>query len=87
MSQKLPRDLSADDLIKALSKHYNYKVIRRESSHIRLRTFLKGKHSEHSITIPDHNPIKVPTLSNILRDVALHLDISKKEIIEKTRKQ
>lgn len=87
MSQKLPRDLSADDLIKALSKHYNYEVIRRESSHIRLRTFLKGKHSEHSITIPDHNPIKVPTLSNILRDVALHLDISKKEIIEKTRKQ
>lgn len=83
MSQKLPRDLSADDLIKALSKHYNYEVIRRESSHIRLRTFLKGKHSEHSITIPDHNPIKVPTLNNILRDIALHLDISKKEIINK----
>lgn len=87
MSQKLPRDLSANDLIKALSKHYNYEVIRRESSHIRLCTFLKGKHSEHSITIPDHNPIKLRTLNSVLRDIALHLDIPKKEIIEKIRKQ
>lgn len=84
MGQKLPRDISADDLIKTLSKHYHYKVARRESSHIRLCTLLKG---EHSITIPDHDPIKVPTLNSILRDIALHLDIPKKEIIEKIRKQ
>ncbi|HHT9120689.1 MAG TPA: type II toxin-antitoxin system HicA family toxin [Candidatus Hypogeohydataceae bacterium YC41] len=80
MGQKLPSDLSANDLIKVLGKHYHYEIIQRESSHIRLCTSLKG---EHSITIPDHNPIKVRTLNSILRDVALHLNISKKEIIDK----
>lgn len=83
MGQKLPRDLSANDLIKTLGKHYRYEIVRRKSSHIRLRTFLKG---EHSITIPDHNPIKVKTLKSILREIAVHLDIPEKEIIDKLRR-
>lgn len=82
MGQKLPRDISADDLIKVLRKHFHYEIARRKSSHIRVRTLLKG---EHSITIPDHNPIKVKTLKGILREIAVHLSIHEKEIIDKLR--
>ena len=82
MGQKLPRDLSANDLIKVLEKYYHYEIRRRKSTHIRLCTFLRG---EHSITIPDHKPIKIRTLKSILRGIATHLNISEKEIIDKLR--
>lgn len=82
MGQKLPRDLSSKDLIKVLQKYYHYEIKRRKSTHIRLCTLLKG---EHSITIPDHNPIKVGTLKGILRGVATHLSVSEEEIIDKLR--
>ncbi len=48
-------------------------------SHIRLTTEINGI---HHITIPDHNPIKIGTLSNILKDIAYHLEISKEELIK-----
>ncbi|MGR3295265.1 MAG: type II toxin-antitoxin system HicA family toxin [Candidatus Bathyanammoxibius sp.] len=82
MGQKLPRDVSANDLIKVLGKYYQYEIKRRKSTHIRLCTLLKG---EHSITVPDHDPVKVKTLKSILREIAAHLDIHEKEIIDKLR--
>lgn len=59
---KLPRNLSVSDLIKTLDK-YKYSVDRQKGSHIRLTTQLKG---QHHITIPNHNPLKIGTLSSIL---------------------
>jgi len=73
---KLPRDLSASELIKKLSK-YEYIVTRQTGSHIRLTTSQNG---EHHITIPNHNPIKLGTLNSILNDIALHLNIEKKDL-------
>jgi len=70
---KLPRDLSSDDLIKKLSE-LGYEVSRQTGSHIRLTTSENGT---HQITIPAHNPVKIGTLNNILRDVALHFNLSK----------
>lgn len=75
---KLPRDLSAAALIKAL-KIYQYEVERQKSSHIRLKTVLQG---EHHITIPNHDAIKVGTLSSILNEVANHLSKTKEEVIK-----
>jgi predicted RNA binding protein YcfA (HicA-like mRNA interferase family) len=74
---KLPRDVSATDLIKALKK-YKYISTRQTGSHIRLTTQEKG---EHHLTIPNHDPIKIGTLSAILQDVAEHFSKSKEEII------
>lgn len=62
---KLPRDLSGEALVTALSK-LGYVVDRQTGSHIRLTTKENG---EHHLTIPNHSPIKIGTLSAILRDV------------------
>ena len=63
---KVPRDVSADDLIKLLSQ-YGYIVDRQTGSHIRLSKKLdKG---EHVITIPNHKPIKIGTLQSIVKDI------------------
>ena len=76
---KLPRDLSSDDLIKKLSE-LGYEVSRQTGSHIRLTTSENGT---HQITIPAHNPLKIGTLNNILRDVALHFNLSKDELLKR----
>jgi hypothetical protein len=35
---------------------------------------------EHHVTIPDHDQLKVGTLSHILRDVAEHLGMERDEL-------
>jgi predicted RNA binding protein YcfA (HicA-like mRNA interferase family) len=75
---KLPRNLSANDLIKALQK-YHYSIDRQKGSHIRLTTTLNG---QHHITIPNHDPLKIGTLSSILNDVANHLGKTKETVAE-----
>lgn len=74
---KLPRDLSGEDLAKALTR-FEYLVDRQTGSHIRLTTQLNG---EHHITVPAHDPLKVGTLSAILRDVAEHFDLTRDELL------
>jgi predicted RNA binding protein YcfA (HicA-like mRNA interferase family) len=75
---KVPRDLSGQDLVKALAK-VGYLVTRRKSSHIRLTTQRKG---EHHLTIPDHDFLKIGTLADILRDVANHLELERDELFK-----
>jgi predicted RNA binding protein YcfA (HicA-like mRNA interferase family) len=55
--KKLPRDLSAKDLIKKLRK-LGYKKTRQVGSHIRITTDEGGI---HHITIPEHNPLRIGT--------------------------
>ena len=64
---KLPRDLGGEELSLLLVR-YGYSVTRQVGSHIRLTTNIKG--TENHITIPKHKPLKVGTLSNILKSVA-----------------
>ena len=75
---KLPRDISGEELAKLLRK-YGYEVTRQTGSHMRLTTMLGG---EHHITIPKHKALKPGTLNSILKEVAEHIGISKKELIE-----
>ncbi|KYC42400.1 hypothetical protein WA1_20760 [Scytonema hofmannii PCC 7110] len=76
---KLPRDLSAEDLIKALSK-LGYETTRQTGSHIRLTTQENG---EHNLTIPAHDPIKIGTLSAILREIANHFNLEREELLNR----
>ena len=75
---KLPRGLTGKELIAALAK-LGYATTRQSGSHIRLTTEVNGT---HHITIPDHRPLKVGTLSAILRDVAAHHGIDRDELVK-----
>lgn len=77
--KRIPRTLSGSDLVKLLKK-IGYQQTRQIGSHIRLSTEEKGV---HHITIPAHDPIKIGTLSNILKDIASHFEISKEELINR----
>jgi len=48
-------------------------------SHIRLTTQRLG---EHHISIPNHDPLKIGTLSSILDMVAEHFKISRYELLQ-----
>jgi len=65
--------------IKKLEK-LGYKPSRQAGSHLRVTTKENGT---HHLTIPDHSPVKIGTLSNILNDIAFHFRISKKELTDK----
>ena len=76
---KTPRNLSAQDLIKILSK-YGYQIVRQKGSHIRLiRTSDKG---DYPITMPNHDPLKIGTLSAIINDVSEHIGINKDDFFK-----
>ena len=75
---KLPRDLGGDELAKLLRK-YGYEITRQTGSHMRLTTHMNG---EHHITIPKHRPLRPGTLNSVLKDVAEHLGMSKRELME-----
>lgn len=74
---KIPRDLTGRELSKALGK-LGYEVTRQSGSHIRLTTSRNGT---HHVTVPDHRPIKVGTLSGILADIAEHHGVTREELL------
>ncbi len=74
---KLPRDVDASRLVKAL-RVLGYERVRQDGSHIRLTTEIK---SRHHITVPAHNPIKLGTLAAILRAVAVHHGLTTEELL------
>ena len=76
--KKIPRDISGQELINKLKK-LGDKQTRQSGSHIRVTAENKGT---HHITIPNHPPLKIGTLSNILNDVAFHFGISKKNLTD-----
>lgn len=75
---KLPRDMDAPELIKALQR-IGYRIVRQPGSHIWLQT----EHPKpHALTIPNHSPLKLGTLSAILSEVAWHRDMTNEALIE-----
>jgi predicted RNA binding protein YcfA (HicA-like mRNA interferase family) len=77
---KVPRDESAERLMKKLEV-MGYHKTRQTGSHIRISRDTQDK-TDH-LTIPNHNPIKIGTLSDILKEDAKQLNISKEELIKK----
>ena len=74
---KLPRDITGNDLAKALDA-LGYRVTRQSGSHIRLSTPENG---EHHLTIPAHNPLKIGTLVAILADIQSHHRLTREELL------
>lgn len=75
---RLPRNVSGDDLVKAL-RGFGYVVTRQTGSHVRMTT---QEPSEHHITVPLHYPLRVGTLSGIVADVAEHARMSRDHVVE-----
>ena len=76
---KLPRDLSGAQLAKALAR-VGYSTTRQTGSHLRLTT---ASPSEHHITIPVHDFLRIGKLAAILADVAAHQKIRNVETINR----
>jgi len=78
---KLPRDVSAADLEKALRRTFDYHFSRQVGSHRRLTSNQSG--SQHHITVPAHDPLKPGTLRAILGEVAEHHHLSVEWVLTK----
>ena len=74
---KLPRDLSGAELV---SRHYGYRRVNQEGSHVILET---DSPRPHRLAIPDHNPLRIGTLSGILRSVANANSVDKETILSR----
>ena len=73
----VPRSLSGQELVRAL-RTLGYSQTRQTGSHIRLTT---QQRSEHHITIPNHDPLRVGTIAAILNEVAEHFGLSRAELL------
>ena len=76
---RLPRNISGLELAKALGV-VGYRVTRQTGSHIRMTT---ESPSQHHVTVPAHDPIRLGTLAAILADVAEHQEISREELLKR----
>ena len=77
---KIPRDLNAADLIGVLCRHFSHNRVHQVGSHVILET---DKPTHHRIAIPNHNPLRIGTLSSILNAVSAVKQIDKKEILRR----
>jgi predicted RNA binding protein YcfA (HicA-like mRNA interferase family) len=75
----IPRGITGAELADLLHC-LGYVVTRQSGSHLRLTSMHMG--TEHHVTIPDHNPIKIGTLNNILKDISGYLKIDKQTLIK-----
>jgi len=76
---RIPRDINASDLVRAL-RVLGYEHVRQDGSHIRLTTTMGGI---HHITVPNHRPLKVGTLlGGVLKPVAAHHNLTIDELLE-----
>lgn len=64
---KLPRDLSGDEVIKAL-RRLGFVTVRQEGSHVRLEKNGRG------VTVPQHRALVPKTLQSVLRQAGVSLE-------------
>lgn len=78
---KLPRDLSGDDLVRAL-KRLGYKQTRQTGSHV--RTTISAPRQAH-LTVPLTRAIPAGTLAALIKDAAIHLETTVDDILSRIR--
>ncbi|MDP3425077.1 MAG: type II toxin-antitoxin system HicA family toxin [Burkholderiaceae bacterium] len=76
---RIPRDLSGADLAKRLGR-LGYVVTRQTGSHMRLTC---PSPSEHHVTIPNHDPLRIGTLAATLDSAARHHGLSRDALLER----
>jgi len=76
---KLPRDLSGADLVAVLCRDWGYAKVHQIGSHAVLET---TDPSPQRIAVPLHRPLRVGTLSAILRAVARHKGVGREDLLK-----
>ena len=76
---KTPRDLSGRRLAAGLCRRWDYRKTNQVGSHMVLETETP---THQRISIPEHESVKVGTLTSILRAVASHKGVTREKILE-----
>jgi predicted RNA binding protein YcfA (HicA-like mRNA interferase family) len=76
---KIPRDLSGNELIALLCRHWGYVKVNQVGSHISLQTH---QPAPHRVAIPAHKVLRVGTLNGILRAVANHKGVDRQAVLD-----
>ena len=78
---RVPRDLSGRDLCKLLQylRLPDHAAVREPPPH----ETAEHPGATHHLTVPDHDPIKIGTLNNILTDVASAVGITKTVLVNR----
>ena len=61
-----------------LCRDWDYTVVNQVGSHIILQTEMP---THQRISVPDHNPLRLGTLNNILRLVAEHKGVAREDLL------
>jgi len=75
---KIPRDLDGRTLVRVLCRDWDFRLVHQSGSHIILQTETP---SHQRIPVPDHTPLRIGTLNNILRLVASHKGVNREELL------
>jgi len=75
---KLPREVSADRLVRLLQK-LGYQSMRQKGSHLRLR---HPGPPAHALSVPLHRSLKTGTLHGLLTDISEARGVSLNELID-----
>jgi predicted RNA binding protein YcfA (HicA-like mRNA interferase family) len=75
---KLPRELYGRDLARVLCTRWAYRQVNQVGSHIILQTEIP---QHHRLAVPDHKPLRIGTLSAILRQVAAAKGVKREDIV------
>lgn len=75
---RVPRDISGDDLARAL-RRLAYETTRQTGSHMRLTTSRNG---EHHVTVPRHRSLRIGKLAAVLDEVARHHGMTRSELAD-----
>lgn len=78
---KLPRDLTGDELLRGL-RRIGYVFDRQVGSHMIVKC---ASPRTHSVTVPNHKPLKVGTLSSILHEIALQRSLSVEALLDEMK--
>ena len=75
---KIPRDLDGRTFADHLIRRWSYQEQRQTGSHIILRT---TSPASQTLPIPAHKPLRMGTLSALLRLVAEHKGVTREEVL------
>lgn len=78
---KLPRDVTGDELVRALTRH-GYVVSRQSGSHVALTW---EEPPQHHLSVPRHRPIKPGTLASILKEFGAHHGMKIEDSVRRLR--
>ncbi len=79
---KIPRNLNGTDLAECLVRNWGYAVVHQTGSHIILRT---ESPTPQTVPVPAHKPLRIGTLNAILRQISVHKQVPREEILDSLR--